>query len=184
MNPTHRIDGLAWIEDVAVPGEVSVHGWSNAKRANTVHAGTDDLGAAVLVAGQTGFKRGSRRASTIDAIVTELGHGSLLYYRYTGMEREESALVAWRFWMVDALVRTNQTERARQLVEDAVALVNDVGLLFELITPDTGAFLGTMAQGLSRAALISASLPLGRFGDPSCHFPPKGNSEGIVSCPN
>ena len=102
----------AWVND---------HCWSDAKQAYTFYAGTDDLDAAVLLAGRTGFERGPRLASTIDAIATELGHGPLLY-RYTGMDEEEGAFVACSFWMVDALVRTGQTERARQLMEGTVAL--------------------------------------------------------------
>lgn len=138
---------------------VNVHCWSDAKQAYTFYAGTDDLDAAVLLAGRTGFERGPRLASTIDAITTELGHGPLLY-RYTGMEQEEGAFVACTFWMVDALVWTGQTERAHQLMEDAAALVNDVGLLSEMINPDTGAFLGNIPQGLSHLALINAAFTL------------------------
>ena len=147
---------------------VNEHCWSDAKQAYTFYAGTDDLDAAVLLAGRTGFEHGSRLASTIDAIATELGHGPLLY-RYTGMKREEGAFVACSFWMVDALVRTGQTERAFQLMEDAVALVNDVGLLSEQIDPDTGAFLGNMPQGLSHLALINAAFALEETGNHRSH---------------
>ena len=137
--------------------------WSDAKQAYTFYAGTDDLDAAVLLAGRTGFERGPRLASTIDAIATELGHGPLLY-RYTGMKDEEGAFVACSFWMVDALARTGQTERGRRLMDDTVALVNDVGLLSEQVNPGTGAFLGNMPQGLSHLALINAAFALERSG--------------------
>ncbi|HTW08755.1 MAG TPA: glycoside hydrolase family 15 protein [Acidimicrobiales bacterium] len=137
--------------------------WSDAKQAYTFYAGTDDLDAAVLLAGRTGFERGPRLTSTIEAIANELGHGPLLY-RYTGMNKEEGAFVACSFWMVDALARTGQTERGRQLMDDTVALVNDVGLLSEQINPDTGAFLGNMPQGLSHLALINAAFALERAG--------------------
>jgi len=137
--------------------------WSDAKQAYTFYAGTDDLDAAVLLAGRTGFERGPRLTSTIEAIANELGHGPLLY-RYTGMNKEEGAFVACSFWMVDALARTGQTERGRQFMDDTVALVNDVGLLSEQINPDTGAFLGNMPQGLSHLALINAAFALERAG--------------------
>jgi GH15 family glucan-1,4-alpha-glucosidase len=143
---------------------VNAHCWSDPKQAYTFYAGTEDLDAAVLLAGRTGFERGPRLASTIDAIVTELGHGPLLY-RYTGMQEEEGAFVACSFWMVDALVQTGQTERARHIMEGALALANDVGLFSEQIDPETGAFLGNIPQGLSHLALINAAFTLQRACD-------------------
>ena len=83
---------------------VDAHCWSEAKQAYTFYAGTDDLDAAVLLAGRTGFDRGPRLASTIDAVTAELGRGPLVY-RYTGMDAEEGAFVACTFWLVDALVQ-------------------------------------------------------------------------------
>jgi GH15 family glucan-1,4-alpha-glucosidase len=145
---------------------VNGHCWSDAKQAYTFYAGTDDLDAAVLLAGRTGFESGPRLASTIDAIAAELGHGPLLY-RYSGMDEEEGAFVACSFWMVDALVRTGQTSRAHQLMEGTVALANDVGLFSEQMDPETGAFLGNMPQGLSHLALINAAFALERAGDHS-----------------
>jgi GH15 family glucan-1,4-alpha-glucosidase len=140
---------------------VNANCWSDAKQAYTFYAGTDDLDAAVLLAGRTGFERGPRLESTIDAIATELGNGPLLY-RYSGMNHEEGAFVACSFWMVEALAQTGQTDRARQLMEETVARANDVGLLSEQINPDTGAFLGNMPQGLSHLGLINAAFALGR----------------------
>ncbi|MGI8492271.1 MAG: glycoside hydrolase family 15 protein, partial [Acidimicrobiales bacterium] len=144
----------------------NTHCWSEAKEAYTFYAGTDDLDAAVLLAGRTGFDRGPRLASTIAAVAAELGRGPLIY-RYSGMDHEEGAFVACSFWMVDALVRTGQTERARQLMHDTVALANGVGLLSEQIDPGTGAFLGNLPQGLSHLALINAAFALQRAGDQS-----------------
>jgi GH15 family glucan-1,4-alpha-glucosidase len=135
---------------------VNAHCWSEARQSYTFYAATDDLDAAVLLAGRTGFERGPRLAATIEALSAELGHGPLLY-RYTGMEKEEGAFVACTFWMVDALVCTGQVDRARRLMDEAVALTNDVGLLAEQIDPDTGAFLGNIPQGLCHLALINAA---------------------------
>jgi GH15 family glucan-1,4-alpha-glucosidase len=145
---------------------VNEHCWSDAKQAYTFYAGTDDLDTAVLLAGRTGFERGPRLISTIDAIATELGRGPLLY-RYTGMDKEEGAFVACSFWMVDALTRTGQTERARHIMDGTIALANDVGLFSEQIDPETGAFLGNMPQGLSHLALINAAFALER----AAHYP-------------
>ncbi len=142
-----------------IRGWVNQHCWSDAKQAYTFYAGTDDLDAAVLLAGRTGFERGRRLVSTIDAIASELGCGPLLY-RYTGMKAEEGAFVACSFWMVDALVQTGQTGRACRMMNDTVALANDVGLFSEQMDPETGVFLGNMPQGLSHLALINAAFAL------------------------
>lgn len=133
--------------------------WSERKRSYTFFAGTDRLDAAVLLAGRTGFDRGTRLKSTADAVSDELGHGSL-FYRYSGMAQEEGAFVACSFWMVEALVYTDQLERARNLMDSAVQLTNDLGLLSEQIDPLTGEFLGNFPQGLSHLALINAAFTL------------------------
>jgi GH15 family glucan-1,4-alpha-glucosidase len=149
--------GERWRHEAAeIKAWVDERCWSEAKQAYTFFAGTDDLDAAVLLAGRTGFERGPRLASTIDAVAAELGRGPLVF-RYTGMEVEEGAFVACTFWMVSALAHAGQTARARTLMDEAVTLVNDVGILSEEIDPGTRAFLGNLPQGLSHLALINAA---------------------------
>jgi GH15 family glucan-1,4-alpha-glucosidase len=136
--------------------------WSEAKQSYTFYADSDDLDAAVLLAGRTGFDRGPRLSSTCDAIRRELGAaGSPLVWRYSGMPEEEGAFVACTFWEVESLALVGRTEEAHRLMDEAVRLVNDVGLLSEEQDPATGAFLGNLPQGLSHLALINAALLLG-----------------------
>lgn len=143
----------------AVRNWVHEHCWSMTKRSYTFHAGTDDLDAAVLLAGRTGFDRGSRLATTIEAVVSELGEGPCLY-RYSGMREDEGAFVACSFWLVDALVHVGEVERARAVMDGAVALANELGLLAEQIDPRSGTFLGNVPQGLSHLALVNAAFAL------------------------
>jgi GH15 family glucan-1,4-alpha-glucosidase len=138
----------SWVEE---------HCWSEDKNAYTFYAGTDDLDAATLVAAWNGFDRGTRLSTTIDAIRAELGDGPLVY-RYSGMQREEGAFLACTFWRVSALAKVGRVEEARQLMDEAVELANDVGLLSEQMAPSTRTMLGNFPQGLSHLALINAAV--------------------------
>ena len=127
---------------------IDINCWSEVKHSYTFFAGTEDLDAAVLLAGRTGFDRGNHLATTIAAIREELGAGPLLY-RYSGGELEEGAFVVCTFWMVEALALTGQCDEATELMHQATEIVNDVGLLAEEIDVSSRAFLGNFAQGLS-----------------------------------
>jgi GH15 family glucan-1,4-alpha-glucosidase len=131
------------------------------KQAYSFYADSDALDAAVLLVARTGFDRGARLRSTIEAVNDELSRG-ILIYRYSDAEKEEGAFVACTFWMVEALVHSNQLERARYVMSDAVQLTNDVGVLSEQIDPECGAFLGNLPQGLSHLSLINAAYTLYR----------------------
>ncbi|HTW20642.1 MAG TPA: glycoside hydrolase family 15 protein [Mycobacteriales bacterium] len=130
--------------------------WSATKRSFTAYAGTEDLDAATLLAARTGFDVGERLAGTIAAIQDELALGPMVY-RYSGAADEEGAFLACTYWLVIAMVLNGQRDAARKLMDDSVALTNDVGLLAEEIDPDSGAMLGNFPQGLSHLALINAA---------------------------
>ncbi len=151
------LNGDRWRREAdAVKSWVEQHCWSSEKQSWTFYAGTERLDASVLLAGRTGFDRGPRLSKTIDAVLSELACGHLVY-RYSGMEQEEGAFVACTFWLVDALVHAGRLAEARSLMERAVTTVNDVGLLSEEVDAGSGAFLGNLPQGLSHLALINAA---------------------------
>lgn len=140
---------------------VNQHCWSDRKQSYTCFAGTDDLDAATLLAGRTGFDRGERLAGTISAIRRELGRGPLVY-RYSGMAEEEGCFLACTFWLVSALASLDRHDEARELMAEAVRLTNDVGLLSEQMDPSSRTFLGNFPQGLSHLALINAAVDVAR----------------------
>jgi GH15 family glucan-1,4-alpha-glucosidase len=136
---------------------VNEHCWSASQHSYAFYAGSDQLDASTLLAGQTGFDRGERLANTVAAIRRELAEGALVY-RYTGMKTEEGAFLACSFWLVSALVHLGDLDEAATLMDDATALANDVGLLAEQMSTSVPAhMLGNFPQGLSHLALINAA---------------------------
>jgi GH15 family glucan-1,4-alpha-glucosidase len=99
-------------------------------------------------------------SQTLDALSAGLGRGPHLY-RYTGASDKEGVFVACSFWMVSALHLVGRTEEAHCLMDTLLGSVNDVGMLSEMIDPDTGDFLGNLPQALSHLALINAAVTAG-----------------------
>ena len=159
-------DSSRWAaERDAVREWVDEHCWSAGKGAYTWYAGTEQLDASVLIGAQMRFDTGPRMSSTIDAVRRELGRGPHLF-RYTGVEEEEEgAFLACSFWGVAAMVLVGRRDEAREWMDELVPLVNEVGLLAEMVDPDDGAFLGNLPQALSHLALINAALAFTEQGD-------------------
>ena len=139
---------------------VNTNCWSEERGAYVWYPGTDKLDASILLHAISGFDRGERMNSTLDALRSELGRGPLLY-RFSGAEKEEGTFVACAFWMAAALDCVGRRDEAAALMDELVPLANDVGLYTEMIAEQDSAFLGNFPQGLSHLALITAALTLG-----------------------
>ena len=139
---------------------IDAHCWSEVKKAYAFYAGTDRLDASLVLAVRFGFDNRERLSSTVDAIRTELAHGPWVY-RYSGADAEEGAFIACTFWLVEAYAELGRMDEARALMEKALAgLPDGIGLLAEMIDPETRSFLGNLPQGLSHLALIHAALSM------------------------
>ena len=134
---------------------VDKHCWSAQRSSYMGYAGAEGLDAATLLMARTGFDHGERLAGTVEAIRKELSDGPLIR-RYSGTD-DGGGFVACSFWLVHALVALGDLEEARTLMDETLALTNDVGLLAEQIDASTGAMLGNFPQGLSHLALINAA---------------------------
>ena len=100
--------------------------------------------------------------TTIDAIQRELRRGCLLR-RYTGddgIAGGEGAFVCVSFWLAEALAIAGRRPEAEHLMDDLIAVGNDVGLYAEEMDPASGAFLGNFPQALVHLALISAAMAM------------------------
>jgi len=144
------------VEAAFVRHWAGVNWWSESTPAYGLLAGSDTLDAAVLFSGRTGFDRGSRLKSTIEALISELGGGPYLS-RYSGRQREEGAFMAGTFWIVAAFVRTGRIDRAASLLDEAVGFGNHLGIFSEQVDPATGGFLGKVRQSLSHLTPIKAA---------------------------
>ncbi|HEY5821527.1 MAG TPA: glycoside hydrolase family 15 protein [Propionibacteriaceae bacterium] len=139
---------LEWVDE---------HAWSEKLQAYTWYDGTDQLDASIVLHAISGFDRGPRMSSTLDALRRELGAGPHLY-RYSGVAQEEGVFVACSYWMVSALTLVGRRDEARALMDELLGAANDVGVLAEMIDPATGGFLGNLPQALSHLALVNAAI--------------------------
>jgi GH15 family glucan-1,4-alpha-glucosidase len=149
-------------EREAIRAFVDERCWSESKRTYVRSAGDEGLDASLLLAFIRGFPESAdgRVAATVEAIRRELGHGPYVrrYDGEDGLAGEEGAFVACSFWLVDALARVGRRDEAAALMDDVLALANDVGLFSEEIDPASGEFLGNFPQGLSHLALVEAAV--------------------------
>jgi GH15 family glucan-1,4-alpha-glucosidase len=144
-------DILDWIDE---------HCWSERRSAYVQYAGCEALDAALLLATRFGMPRKERLESTRVAIQDELAVGALVY-RYSGMPDEEGAFLATSFWLVEALAFLGHPDEARATMDELLEVTSgDLGLMSEMVDPETHAFLGNLPQGLSHLALIHAALAI------------------------
>jgi GH15 family glucan-1,4-alpha-glucosidase len=126
------------------------------------YEGGDDVDAALLIAPMVGFPVDETVfAKTVDAIITRLGHGHLVY-RYKnddGLPGHEGTFVLCAFWLVDALLWLGREVEARTRFAALRVLQNDVGLIAEQ-TAEDGAFLGNFPQAFSHLGFIHSALML------------------------
>ncbi|MGP4000670.1 glycoside hydrolase family 15 protein [Streptomyces sp. 8N706] len=128
-------------------------------------ADSDGLDAGLLLGLLHGYRPPDdpRMRGTVTAIQRTLQDGPYVnrYLGPDGLPGSEGAFLACSFWLSEALARCGRVEKAVHLMEQLVALANDVGLYSEEIDPTTGAFLGNLPQALSHLALISAACTIG-----------------------
>jgi len=156
-------------EAAAVQAFVEANCWSEHKQSYVRAVGSDELDAALLFAALMGYEDPDRRLSkTIDAIRRELCEGPLVrrYSAEDGLSGAEGAFLTCSFWLVDALARDGRVDDAIPLMEELLALANDVGLYAEEIDADTGRFQGNFPQGLVHLALINAAVTIAEADKP------------------
>jgi alpha,alpha-trehalase len=132
--------------------------------------GAPALDASMLLVPLMGVLPGSdpRVRATVLAIADGLTQdGLVLRYRPDEADdgvsaAEEGSFTICSFWLVSALARIGDVERAQVLFDRLAGFASPLGLYAEEIEPATGRHLGNMPQAFSHLALIGAALDLGR----------------------
>jgi GH15 family glucan-1,4-alpha-glucosidase len=145
---------------------ILTRGWSDAKQAYAQSFDSDELDAAQLLMPLVGFLPATdeRMRSTIEAIANELTQGGLVL-RYLsdqglnadGLTGEEGTFTICSFWLVSALAKAGELERADALFDKLSGYANDLGLLAEEIDVTSGEQLGNFPQAFSHIGLITAA---------------------------
>ena len=148
----------------AVRDFVREHGWDDDHRSYVRAPDQRELDGSLLTMALLGFEDPSdeRMRGLVDAVRRELAEGPLVY-RYRGEDGvagEEGAFLTCSFWLVDALARGGRIDEAAELMDELVALSNDVGLFSEEMDPQSRDFLGNFPQGLTHLALVNAAVSL------------------------
>jgi GH15 family glucan-1,4-alpha-glucosidase len=145
---------------------ILTRGWSEARQAYAQSFDSDELDAAQLLMPIFGFLPATdpRMRSTIEAIARDLTEdGLVLRYRNQegmnadGLTGEEGTFVICSFWLVSALAKAGEVERAEALFDKLLSYANDLGLLAEEIDTAAGELLGNFPQAFSHIGLITAA---------------------------
>ncbi|WP_338577595.1 glycoside hydrolase family 15 protein [Erwinia sp. E_sp_W01_1] len=141
---------------------IETHCWSESKQAYLFYVGSEDqLDASVALVHHYGNSVNPQRMlSTYEAILRELGRGTPMLYRYSGVEKEESTFVACAFWLVEAWASMGEVTRAEQAMEAILSTLCDQGnveIFNEMFDVRTQDWYGNLPQGLSHLALICAA---------------------------
>jgi GH15 family glucan-1,4-alpha-glucosidase len=153
-------------EGLAIRDFIEARCWSDSLGSYTRQAGSEELDASLLLGILFGYDapHPGRLTTTVDALRRELGRGPLLsrYSGKDGLRGAEGAFVCCSFWLADALVQTGRLDDATGLMEQLLALANDVGLYAEEIDRHTNELLGNIPQGLVHLALINAAVSISK----------------------
>jgi alpha,alpha-trehalase len=145
---------------------VLTRGWSEERQAYAQSFDSDELDAAQLLMPILGFLPATdeRMRSTIEAIAAGLTEDELvLRYRNEeglnadGLTGEEGTFVICSFWLVSALAKAGEVDRAQALFDKLAGYANDLGLLAEEIDTANAELLGNFPQAFSHIGLITAA---------------------------
>jgi GH15 family glucan-1,4-alpha-glucosidase len=153
-----------------IHNQIMTHCWHEGRQViDSTFDGTGTLDAALLLLPELGFIKPTdpRFLSTLKAIETELVvDGNVMRYRVADdFGVPSNAFTVCTFWYVNALARTNQKARAREVFENLLSRSNHFGLLSEDVDPRSGELWGNFPQTYSMVGIINSAVRLSRSWD-------------------
>lgn len=147
--------------------EIETKGWNAKVNSYTQFYGSEHVDATGLLLEPYGFfdAHDPRYIATVRAIEERLCENGLMY-RYRNDDdfgMPSSSFTLCTFWMIDALYKIGDQDKARAMFERVLSLGNHVGLFSEDIAVKSGRLLGNFPQAYSHLALIDSALLL--YGD-------------------
>ena len=160
-----RGDADAWRKEAECVRELVLsEGYNEQIGAFTQTLGGDNLDSAVLTFPLVGFIAGDdpRMLSTIDLLRKSLAKDGFMkrYNADDGMSGGEGAFVICNFWLAGALATAHRLDEARAVFAATLEAQNDVGLMAEEYSPETGELLGNFPQAFSHIGLIAAAVAI------------------------
>jgi GH15 family glucan-1,4-alpha-glucosidase len=153
-----------------IRNEVLTRCWHEGRQViDSTFDGSGTLDAALLLLPELGFIKPTdpRFLSTLKAIENELVvDGNVMRYRVADdFGVPSNAFTVCTFWYVNALARTNQRAKAREVFEGLLSRSNHFGLLSEDIDPRSGELWGNFPQTYSMVGIINSAVRLSRSWD-------------------
>ncbi len=161
LDANEHVDGWRAVRE-EIAQAILAHGWNEGTGTFTQAFGSDSLDASNLMMPIVGFIPADdpRMLATIDATARCLTDERGLVYRYLsddGLSGSEGSFLLCTFWLAQAQALAGKVPEARKTFECAVSFVNDVGLLSEEVSADTGELIGNFPQAFSHIGLVNAA---------------------------
>jgi len=138
--------------------------WSEERQAFVESFGGSTLDASILLMSEVGFidPMDERYVSTVAQMEKTLGRGPFMmrYEEADDFGVPETTFNVCAFWRVDALAKTGQRERAREIFQELLSVRNPLGLMSEDTAFEDGALWGNFPQTYSMVGIINGAVRL------------------------
>ncbi len=144
--------------------DINENAWNEQKKSFTQVYHGEDLDASILLLEPYGFleAKDPMYVSTVKAIEKELCYKGLMF-RYKNNDdfgQPKSSFTICSFWLINALFKIGEQEKAEIMFESLLSHSNHLGLFSEDIDFDTRRLLGNFPQAYSHLALIETAIQI------------------------
>ena len=149
-----------------IAADILAHGFNAQMNTFTAIYDSDEVDAATLMIGLTGFlpPGDSRFQGTVAAVERVLKDGPTVYrYLYDdGLPGHEGGFHLCTSWLIECYLLLGRVNEARRLFDEMIALVGPTGLLSEQYDPHLRRALGNHPQAYSHIGIIENAIALSK----------------------